>query len=772
MVLQYENLSLLLAENAEAATKYRIFLPRTTTITAQNSCHVLCRRFFICILIVAVVLLSLIIYAIYHYGSRLPDTCHSKECLRSAAAFKQNMDLNVDPCEDFYSYVCGKWADDHPRPSGRGGYNWFDEKQTKVYRIIRGHLETNVTQEDPKPVAQAKVMYKACLGRAYRNHYGYTAVRELLKELGLPLIPSLLSSTKISEKFGFDWVSSVAKIRRTLGLNVLVGLSIEPDYRDWNRNRLTLQYYYSQELEFTIYQWSQKTKTKNNRRPSSLLVPEEMEGNDEDEKESSELAKSFAKLVDLINPDFNTTRTKDKMLLLARQLINFQKAVPNPLDSEADDDAVYYTVEELQNLTDSHINSAKPYPIWQRYVDVLFAEHPDVKPSNDEEIQLTYETVDILRKLIDVIYDQPPALIELYIWMEVVSFLVDHKFNDASQEEDCAKVVHKLMGLAVSYTIADKNFLEQTKPRVEQMVSNIKEQFDQMVLETDWMDAYTKYASLEKSKAMKPLIGFPEWILDVKKLERHYQGLQISPTHHLQNWINALQALNAEWLRSWRVQSNLLWDADPTEVNAFHFTTRNVIVIPIAIIQYPFYHLGLEALNYGALGETLGHEITHGFDNDGRHYDKYGNEERWWSEETIQEYDNRSKCLEDLYSSYYVPEANAFINGTITLGENIADHGGLREALRAYRAYVKRNGPEPLLPGFEKLTHEQLLFISFGNQYCETIRPSMARVLLEDEHSPSKFRVLGVLSNMAEFSEAFRCPLDSKMNPERKCRVW
>ena len=135
--------------------------------------------------------------------------------------------------------------------------------------------------------------------------------------------------------------------------------------------------------------------------------------------------------------------------------------------------------------------------------------------------------MDILRNLIDVIYDQPPALIELYIWMEVVSFLIDHKFNDASQEEDCAKVVHKLMGLAVSYTIADKNFLEQTKPRVEQMVSNIREEFDQMVLETDWMDAYTKYASLEKSKAMKPLIGFPEWILDVKKLERHYQGVGV-----------------------------------------------------------------------------------------------------------------------------------------------------------------------------------------------------------------------------------------------------
>lgn len=189
------------------------------------------------------------------------------------------------------------------------------------------------------------------------------------------------------------------------------------------------------------------------------------------------------------------------------------------------DDIVYYTVEQLQNATDAHIKPKKPYPIWQRYVDVLFADHPDVQPSNDEQLQLTSENVKTFGKLIDVISNQPLPLIELYIWKTVASFLVDHKFNKAVSEEDCAQVVHKLMGLAVSYTIADRDFLERTKPRVEQMVTNIRTEFDQMILETDWMDAYTKYASLEKSKVMKSLIGFPEWVLDVGKLEKHYRGV-------------------------------------------------------------------------------------------------------------------------------------------------------------------------------------------------------------------------------------------------------
>lgn len=201
-------------------------------------------------------------------------------------------------------------------------------------------------------------------------------------------------------------------------------------------------------------------------------------------------------------------------------LIHFQL-----VESEEEAKFEYYTVQELQNATDNHIKPKKPYPVWQRYLDVLFANQPDVKPSSDEQLQMTPENVEFLGKLIDVVSEKSPALIELYVWGTVTSFLVEHEFNDATLEEDCAQVVHKLMGLAVSYAIADKTFLERTKPRVEQMLTDIRNEFDQMVLETDWMDAYTKYESLEKSKAMKSLIGFPEWILDDEKLEEHYQGV-------------------------------------------------------------------------------------------------------------------------------------------------------------------------------------------------------------------------------------------------------
>lgn len=163
--------------------------------------------------------------------------------------------------------------------------------------------------------------------------------------------------------------------------------------------------------------------------------------------------------------------------------------------------------------------------MWQRYLDILFANQPNTKPSGDEQLQMTPENVEFLGELIDAVSNQPPVLIELYVWRRVTRFLMEHQFNDATLEEQCAQVVHKLMTRAVSYMIAGNSFLERTKPRVEQMFTDIRDEFGQMVLETDWMDTYTKNASLEKSNTIVSFIGFSKLILDDKKLEELYAGV-------------------------------------------------------------------------------------------------------------------------------------------------------------------------------------------------------------------------------------------------------
>lgn len=177
-------------------------------------------------------------------------------------------------------------------------------------------------------------------------------------------------------------------------------------------------------------------------------------------------------------------------------------------------------------------------------------------------------------------------------------------------------------------------------------------------------------------------------------------------------------------------------------------------------------------MNYGAIGSILGHELTHGFDNSGRHYDSDGNLREWWTNETISEYTEKTQCFIDHYNTYYEDEIDEYIDGELTLGENIADNGGLREAFGAYRIWKARHDQEPLLPGFTQLTHEQLLFLAFAHLWCESYNAASLKWMLEDSHSPSHVRLQAVLRNSKEFSAAWNCPVGSNMNPSKKCHLW
>lgn len=166
----------------------------------------------------------------------------------------------------------------------------------------------------------------------------------------------------------------------------------------------------------------------------------------------------------------------------------------------------------------------------------------------------------------------------------------------------------------------------------------------------------------------------------------------------------------------------------------------------------------------------MGHELVHGFDNSGREYDKYGMMNKWWNNKTIHDFEKASECIVDQYSKYSVEDD--FLNGKQTLGENIADNGGLRAAYNAYEEWIKKNGEEKPLP-ILKLTHRQLVFVSFAQNWCTKATPDSLRTsILSDMHSPPRLRVIGTLSNSNEFARVFKCSASSKMNPENKCQLW
>uniref|UniRef100_A0A452DU57 Phosphate regulating endopeptidase X-linked n=2 Tax=Capra hircus TaxID=9925 RepID=A0A452DU57_CAPHI len=230
------------------------------------------------------------------------------------------------------------------------------------------------------------------------------------------------------------------------------------------------------------------------------------------------------------------------------------------------------------------------------------------------------------------------------------------------------------------------------------------------------------------------------------------------------------------WLR--KAVPKTEWFTNPTTVNAFYSASTNQIRFPAGELQKPFFW-GTEyprSLSYGAIGVIVGHEFTHGFDNNGRKYDKNGNLDPWWSMDSEEKFKEKTKCMINQYSNYYWKKAGLNVKGKRTLGENIADNGGLRQAFRAYRKWIndKRQGvEEPLLPGIE-FTNNQLFFMSYAHVRCNSYRPEAAREQIQvGAHSPPQFRVNGAVSNFEEFQKAFNCPSNSTMNRgAESCRLW
>jgi predicted metalloendopeptidase len=212
----------------------------------------------------------------------------------------------------------------------------------------------------------------------------------------------------------------------------------------------------------------------------------------------------------------------------------------------------------------------------------------------------------------------------------------------------------------------------------------------------------------------------------------------------------------------------------PAVVNAAYQPDQNSITIPAGILQLVFFNESRpDYLNYGSIGSVIGHEITHGFDDQGAQYDQNGNLNNWWSQKTQIEFNKRAQCFVEQYGSIKDARINMSLNGLNTLGENIADNGGLRGAYDAYQTKVAKKVDAGLLPGFEDFTLDQLFFISYANNWCSLIRNEKLRQqVLYDPHSPSKYRVNVPLSNFDKFSGAFQCKANSNMLPTTRCLLW
>lgn len=326
-------------------------------------------------------------------------------------------------------------------------------------------------------------------------------------------------------------------------------------------------------------------------------------------------------------------------------------------------------------------------------------------------------------------------------------------------------ITGSVLGELVGQLYVERHFRPEAKQRMNELVGNLKLAFKKRIDSRDWMGDGTKKQAQEKLSLFDTKIGYPdEW--------KDYSDLQIKSPILATNLIAASEfESNRELKKLGGPIDRNEWHMTPQTINAYYNPTMNEIVFPAAILQPPFFNLMADdAVNYGGIGAVIGHELSHGFDDKGSQYDGKGNLRMWWTETDREEFERRAKGLVDQYSAYEPVEGN-FVNGELTLGENIGDLGGLSVAYEAYR--LSLGGKEA--PVIDGLTGDQRFFLGWAQVWRRLYRePELLKRLITDPHSPSEYRVNGIVRNMDAWYTAFGVKPDSALylKPEDRVRIW
>ena len=364
--------------------------------------------------------------------------------------------------------------------------------------------------------------------------------------------------------------------------------------------------------------------------------------------------------------------------------------------------------------------------------------------------------------------------------------VINGKQSESPRWETCVKIIagkpfyhfHGSLTNAVGSMFVRKHFPIEKKAVVDEMMGMIRIEFKLMLGELDWMDKKTRGKAYEKINLMKSFIAYENEILNDTILDIYYADLTLNSENYLENILSLKRSINDYDAKYFRIPIDKhSWNRNSGAaiVRAYYGPLENSMVFPAGFLDGVFFQADRPAyMNFGALGAVIGHEITHGFDDMGSQFDAFGNLFNWWEKETRQKFLQKTQCIINQYGNYTVDVNGETINlnGVTTQGENIADHGGVKESLRAYERLVALKGQEPKLPGLP-YSQNQLFWLSNAMMSCRVIRPeALKEQILKKVRSPARFRINGPLSNMVEFSRDWNCPVGTPMNPEKKCRVW
>ena len=643
------------------------------------------------------------------------------------------MDKSVDPCVDFYEYSCGGWRKNNPIPSDQARWDVYRKLHNDNQLYLWGILDGLAKKTEGRNEVQQKIgdYFAACMDEAAIEKQGATPLKTYFD-----LIDGLQAKKDLAAVLG--------KLQLATGDDGLFfSFGSNQDYGDSSR---VIAFANSGGLGLPDRDNYTKTDAKSQETRAAYL-------------------KHVANMLQLIGqtPE-QAKKSADKIMAIETALA---KATLTRVEKR--DPHKQFHLVNAKNL-----QAATPGFSWKPFLSNLGLENTDT--FNLSEPKFYKEFDQQIKKLsLDDIKTYLRWHVVSSSAQQLSSAFVNENFNFYSKTlrgvpeqmprwKRCVNLVDGQLGEALGQEFVKRSFSPELKERTLHMTLQIEEAMKKDIESLNWMSAKTKAKAQEKLHAMVNKIGYPDkW--------RDYSAFNVKRDDFAGNVSRGtVFEVKRQLDKIGKPLDRGEWGMTPPTVNAYYSGQMNDINFPAGVLQPPLFDAKMDAgPNYGNTGGTIGHEITHGFDDEGRQFDAKGNLKDWWTSKDAKEFTQRAQCIVDQYAQYTIVD-DIKINSKLSLGEDVADLGGMILAWMAWQTEIAKTPPEPAREGF---TPEQRFFIGFAQWACENDRPENLRVsALTNPHSPGKYRINGVAVNLPEFQKAFACKAGQPMVKENRCRVW